>query len=199
MAVNKTLKEIIREEYTKCMLDPVHFMKKYCKIQHPKKGKIPFHLYPFQEQVLRELHEHDYTIILKSRQIGLSTLAAGEALHMITFFPDKNILAIATKQEVAKNLVLKVKVMWENLPSWLKRHAPENNKLSLRLDNGSQIKAVSSTGDAGRSEALSLLIVDECCISETVVAVRDKTTGEIKNMKISELYDIYINNDNNSE
>ena len=37
----------------------------------------------------------------------------------------------------------------------------EDNKLSLRFKNGSQIKAVSSKGDAGRSEALSLLVIDE--------------------------------------
>ena len=37
----------------------------------------------------------------------------------------------------------------------------EDNKLSLRYKNGSQIKAVSSGEDSGRSEALSLLILDE--------------------------------------
>ena len=50
---SKSIKEIIKEEYIKCAKDPVHFMKKYCQIQHPKKGKIPFHLYPFQENALR--------------------------------------------------------------------------------------------------------------------------------------------------
>ena len=164
----KTLKEIIKEEYKKCYLDPVYFMKKYCQIQHPKKGKIPFHLYPFQEKALRDLRDHDYNIILKSRQLGISTLSAGYALWLMTFFSDKNILVIATKQEVAKNLVLKVKVMYENLPSWLKIEATEDNKLSLRLVNGSQIKATSSSGDSGRSEALSLLIIDEAAFISNV-------------------------------
>ena len=65
---NKSLKDIIKEEYKKCLLDPVHFMKKYCQIQHPQKGKIPFHLYPFQEDALRDLRDFDYNVILKSRQ-----------------------------------------------------------------------------------------------------------------------------------
>lgn len=165
---NKSLKDIIKEEYKKCLLDPVHFMKKYCQIQHPQKGKIPFHLYPFQEDALRDLRDNDYNIILKSRQLGISTLSAGYALWLMTFFSDKNILVIATKQEVAKNLVLKVKVMYENLPSWLKLPATEDNKLSLRLNNGSQIKATSSSGDSGRSEALSLLIIDEAAFISNV-------------------------------
>ena len=164
----KSLKEIIKEEYKKCLIDPVHFMKRFCQIQHPQKGKIPFHLYPFQEEALRDLRDHDYNVILKSRQLGISTLSAGYALWLMTFFGDKNILVIATKQEVAKNLVLKVKVMYENLPSWLKLPADEDNKLSLRLNNGSQIKATSSSGDSGRSEALSLLIIDEAAFISNV-------------------------------
>jgi phage terminase large subunit-like protein len=188
MAEAKTLKEIIRDEYKKCAADPVHFMKKYCQIQHPKKGKIPFHLYPFQEQTLRELRDHDYNIILKSRQLGISTLSAGYALWMITFFSDKNILVIATKQDVAKNLVTKVQVMYDNLPSWLKLPNVEYNKLSLRLNNGSQIKATSSSTDSGRSEALSLLIIDECCEYNTNVTVKNKHTGVVETISIGELY-----------
>ena len=51
--------------------------------------------------------------------------------------------------------------MHQNLPSWLRGNTEEDNKLSLRLKNGSQIKATSCVGDAGRSEALSLLVIDE--------------------------------------
>lgn len=161
-------KEIIKQEWKKCLQDPVYFMKKYCQIQHPQRGKIPFHLYPFQEDALRTLRDNDYNIILKSRQLGISTLTAGYALWLMTFFGDKNVLVIATKQEVAKNLVLKVKVMYENLPSWLRLEAVEDNKLSLRLTNGSQIKATSSSGDSARSEALSLLIIDEAAFISNV-------------------------------
>ena len=39
-------------EYQKCAKDPIHFMKKYCYIQHPVRGKIPFHLFQFQERTL---------------------------------------------------------------------------------------------------------------------------------------------------
>jgi len=164
----KSLKEIIRSEYTKCAADPVYFMRKYCYIQHPKKGKILFHLYPFQEKSLVDLKTHDYNIILKSRQLGISTLTAGYALWLMTFHQDKNILVIATTQEVAKNLVTKVRVMYENLPSWLKPIAIEDNKLSLRFKNGSQIKAVSSASTSGRSEALSLLIIDEAAFIDRI-------------------------------
>jgi len=160
------IKSIIKQEFVKSASDPVYFMKKYCWIQHPTRGRTQFNLYPFQEKLLTLLNKHDKSVILKSRQLGISTLSAGIALHMMLFQKDKNVLVIATKQETAKNLVTKVRFMYDQLPSWLKLPAVENNRLSIRLKNGSQIKAVSAAGDAGRSEAISLLIIDEAAFIE---------------------------------
>ena len=164
----KTLKDIIKEEYQKCASDPIYFMKKYCKIQHPVRGTIPFHLYPFQENTLDDFSNHRYNIVLKSRQTGISTLTAGYSLWKMLFNNDFNVLVIATKQEVAKNLVTKVRIMNQHLPSWLKLTTIEDNKLSLRYSNGSLIKATSAAADAGRSEALSLLVFDEAAFIEKI-------------------------------
>ena len=162
------IKKIIRQEYLKCASDPIHFMKKYCFIQHPQRGRIQFALFPFQEKVLKLFQDNPYSIVLKARQLGISTLVAGFSLWLMIFHKDKNILCIATKQETAKNMVTKVKFMYENLPSWLKVDASENNKLNLRLKNGSQIKATSAASDAGRSEAVSLLLIDEAAFIENI-------------------------------
>lgn len=164
-------KELIKQEYKKCFQDPVYFMKKYCVIQHPQRGKINFKLYPYQESCLNDFNSYDYNIILKSRQLGISTLCAAYSLWYMTFYSDKNIMVLATKQEVAKNLVTKVRVMYENLPSWIKVPALEDNKLSLRFKNGSQIKATTTNSDAGRSEALSMLIVDEAAFIDSIDTV----------------------------
>jgi hypothetical protein len=164
----KSLKEIIAEEYKKCAVDPIHFMKKYCMIQHPVRGKIPFQLFPFQEKTLTQFKDNRFNVVLKSRQTGISTLCAGFSLWKMIFNSDFNVLVIATKQEVAKNLVTKVRVMHDLLPTWLKGGSMEDNKLSLRLSNGSQIKAIASSPDAGRSEALSLLIFDEAAFIDDI-------------------------------
>ncbi len=45
MSTNPTpLKDVIKQEYVKCADDPAYFMIKFCTIQHPIKGKIPFDL-----------------------------------------------------------------------------------------------------------------------------------------------------------
>ena len=115
-----------------------------------------------------EYQNNDYNVILKSRQLGISTLSAAYSLWMMLFQNDKNILVIATTKDTAKNLITKVRVMYEALPAWLKTAIVETNKLSLVFKNGSQIKAIASNESAGRSEALSLLILDEAAFIEKI-------------------------------
>jgi phage terminase large subunit-like protein len=79
------------------------------------------------------------------------------------------VLIVATKQSVARNLFIKVGFMYDNLPSWLRGESPdEYNKLSLRLKNGSQVKAIASSDEMGRSEALSCLVIDEMALIENI-------------------------------
>jgi phage FluMu gp28-like protein len=146
-------------------------MKKYIKIQHPIRGTIPFNLYPFQEKTLQDFYENDFNIVLKSRQMGISTLVSTYSLWMMIFNKDKNILVISTKQEVAKEIISKVRFANKNLPSWFARFGVkcvEDNKQSLKYQNGSRIQATSSASDAGRSFALSLLIMDEAAFIDGV-------------------------------
>jgi len=162
------VKKIVIQEYAKCAKDPAYFMRKYCYIQHPQRGRILFNLYPFQDKVLHLFRDHQYLITLKSRQLGISTLAAGYSLWLMIFHKDKNVLALATTQATARNLVTKVQFMYDQLPSWLQLKAVEKNKLSLRLKNGSRISAKSSNSDAARSEAVSLLIIDEAAFIDNI-------------------------------
>ena len=150
-------------EIIKCGNDPAYFFRKYCKIQHPIKGTIPFVPYDFQNKCVENFTEHRFNIVLKSRQLGLSTLVAAYATWLALFYKDQNILIIATKQKVAYNLMRKIKFMVSNVPSWLLlTREVANNKQEIEFSNGSIIKAVPTSPDAGRSEAISLLIVDEC-------------------------------------
>jgi len=168
MSSEHDIKQIMRSEYIKCASDCSYFLRKYCYISHPQRGRILFNLYPYQEKVIKLWQNNSFTSIVKSRQLGISTLAAGYSFWLITFHPDKNILCLATKQETAKNMVTKVKFMYDNIPSWLRVEKEENNRLTLRLKNGSQIKATSAASDAGRSEAVSLLIVDEAAFIDNM-------------------------------
>lgn len=149
-------------EIIKCGKDPAYFMNTYLKIQHPVKGLIPFKTFSFQDDCVKQFNDHRFNIVLKSRQLGLSTLVAAYAVWQACFYREKNILIIATKLAVAQNFIRKVKTYISAMPSWLLiPQITANNKQQIEFSNGSQIKAVPTSEDAGRSEALSLLIVDE--------------------------------------
>ena len=155
-------KNVQVKELIKCGKDPTYFLKKYVKIQHPTKGLIKFNTYPFQDDCLKDFVKHRFNIVLKSRQLGISTLSAAYAVWLAYFYKDKNILIIATKLAVAQNFIKKVKTAIRGLPPWMNlTEVVGSNKQGVEFSNGSQIKAVPTSDDAGRSEALSLLIIDE--------------------------------------
>ena len=150
------------QEILKCGKDPSYFLKTYARISHPLHGLVPFKTYDFQDDLLKDFNDYRFNVILKARQLGISTITAGYVVWMLLFHRDKNVLVMATKFSTAGNLVNKVKKIMKNLPDWLRIANIEiDNRTSFVLSNGSQIKASSTSGDAGRSEALSLLVLDE--------------------------------------
>jgi len=155
-------KEDVVREVLKSGKDPVYFINNYAKISHPMHGLIPFKTYDFQTQLLQDFNDHRFNVVLKARQLGISTISAAYIAWLMLFHRDKNVLVIATKFGTAANLVKKVKSIHKNLPDWMRiSEISIDNRTSFELSNGSQIKASSTSHDAGRSEALSLLVVDE--------------------------------------
>lgn len=161
MSIELTLEEM-KAEILKCGKSPTYFLRNYAKITHPDRGNIPFKTYPFQDDLLIKFRDHRFNVIAKARQLGISTIVAGYISWMILFYRDKNVLVMATKYSTASNMVKKVKHILKNLPDWLTiAKVTIDNKHSFELSNGSQVKAIPTSEDAGRSEAVSLLVVDE--------------------------------------
>lgn len=96
------VKKAIQLEYIKCANDPIYFFKKYVFIQHPTKGRLIFNTFPFQDKIFESFVNNDYTVILKARQLGLSTLVAAYSLWLMLFRDDTNILCLATSQRTSK-------------------------------------------------------------------------------------------------
>jgi len=161
MSYKLTKQEAIKE-VIKCGKSPTYFINNYAKIPHPIKGLIPFKTYYYQAELLETFNDHRFTVILKARQLGISTITAAYIVWLLTFHRDKNVLVMATKFSTAANLVKKVKAIIKYLPEFIQiAKVTVDNRASFELSNGSQIKASSTAADAGRSEALSLLVIDE--------------------------------------
>ena len=119
MSYKLTKKQIIKE-VVKCGKTPLYFINNYCKIPHPGKGLIPFRTYDFQDDLVEEMALHRFVICLKARQLGISTITAAYIAWLVLFHRDKNVLIVATKLATAANLVRKVKIIFKNLPNWMK-------------------------------------------------------------------------------
>ena len=134
-------KQQITKEIIKCGKDPSYFINNYAKISHPMQGLIPFKLYDYQEDLIENYEAHRFNVILKARQLGISTITAAYVAWLMMFHRDKNILVMATKYTTAANLVKKVKAIVKNLPDWMQIATISiDNRASFELNNGSQIK-----------------------------------------------------------
>jgi hypothetical protein len=112
-------KEEVLKEIVKCGKSSDYFLNNYARISHPQKGLIPFRTYDFQSSLLKSYNNHRFTIILKARQLGISTITAGYVAWLMMFHRDKSILVVATKFSTASNLVKKVKAILKRIPAWL--------------------------------------------------------------------------------
>lgn len=162
--VNPTTREEIVAEILKCAKQPAYFLTNHAFIQHPTKGLIPFRLFPFQEDLVQGFVQHRKNIVLKARQLGATTVVAGYIAWLVLLHRDKNVLILATKQKTAQNMIRVVKNIVKNLPKWMKQMGKIkiDNRQSIELANGSRVTALATSSDTGRSEAVSLLVCDEC-------------------------------------
>ena len=152
------------QEIALCRADPIYFIAKYGKIKHPDKGIIPFNLYDFQKNVVKRMLENRFVIIVKGRQMGLSTLMSAYCVWLACFFNAKEILILANKGNVASALIKKCKLFINSIPEWLIPAQINDNQQSIQLENQSVISSSTTTIDSARSNALSLLIFDEAAM-----------------------------------
>lgn len=153
-------------EYVKCKFDPIYFIKTYVKIVHVDRGLISFELYPFQERLIRTFHENRLIISMQPRQYGKTQTTAAFLLHHIIFNDNKLVAILANKALIAREILARVQLAYENLPKWLQQGILTWNKGSIELENGSKIIAASTSATAIRGLSVSLLYLDEFAFVE---------------------------------
>jgi hypothetical protein len=149
------------KEMARCSIDPLYFMENYMWIQHPTRGKMQFEAYDYQKRLVDAYHNNISTIALLPRQSGKTTTAAGFMLWYAMFNKDVTVLIAANKFRAANEIMDRVKFAYEELPDWLRAGVSTYNVQDVKFDNGSRIKATTTTPDSGRGMSISLLYLDE--------------------------------------
>jgi hypothetical protein len=156
--------ELRRElEWRKCGKDPHYFLQTYWMIRHPSQGLIPFKLRDAQTQGLQNWLDNRYSLTLKARQIGWSTLATGFQVWWALFKPESEIIDVSRTEREAKDLLAKSMRGYRNLPEWMKEKVRpvSDTQTEVVFSNGSKIASHPSASDPARGTSASLIIVDE--------------------------------------
>lgn len=155
-------------EIAHCRADPVYFVDTYCKVESDTgKGVVPFTLFRYQVDVLRQWLAHPESITLKARQLGISELAAALALWQVNFHGHNRVIVFSQDETKAREFARKCRIAHEHLPAWLQTPVSDPTKTTtLELSNGSRILPQAATERAARSLNCQLLILDEFAFQE---------------------------------
>lgn len=141
-----------------------YFCENFWYVKHPQRGRILFKLRPAQIQTVNTWINERYSIVLKARQIGFSTLAAAYSFWLTYFFADRFVVMLSRTERESVKLLSKAKYGYRFLPQWFKLRGPQQiteHQLKMVFDNESAIESLPSSNDPARGESVYLVIVDE--------------------------------------
>lgn len=148
------------EELRKCANSFDYWCRNYVHVMNPVKGLMLFNLYPFQTRVVKDFETHQFNIVKKFRQAGLTTVAIIWSLWRCMFKFDQRIMILSITDREATGAGKIVEIVKDNLPDWMKP--------LMKIDSLHE-KEFAETGgilwfytpSAARSKALTYLIIDE--------------------------------------
>lgn len=166
-------------EFLRCKNDYAYMIENYFTVLDPVLSqRVPFKLYPHQRKALYDFQHNRYNLTMKSRQMGLTTIAAAFVAAYMCMNRNKEISALATKLKTSKAFLKKVRAFLDDArkrtcinpnakidqqASWLISNyvKGDDGKESFTLKTNCHIAAESNNEDACRGETLNLLIIDE--------------------------------------
>ena len=150
---------------------PKYFIENFFYIQHPTKGKIQYHPFEYQQELLDSYHGNRFSVNMLGRQMGKTTTAVGYLLWYGMFVPNSTILISAHKYTGAQEIMQRLRYAYETCPDFIRAGVTSYNKQSIEFDNGSRIMAQTTTETTGRGMSVSLLYCDEFAYVEPNIAV----------------------------
>ena len=164
------------EEYKKCAMDEIYFVSNYVKFRNDR-GFTTVTLRDYQEDILHMLGDEVWDeelndvrlansriVLLQSRQTGKTTIVVSHFVWYLLFHADRNLLITANKEKTTKEILKKSMDVFKGLPYFLKPGIEEYSKTTLRVENGSSIRAVATTGDSATGDSINILLIDECAL-----------------------------------
>jgi hypothetical protein len=158
-------------EYLRCKNDFHYFCSHYIYIEIPGKD-ILLKPYGKQSELIDTIERKKYVLVLKSRQIGISTIIQAYSCWLTVFYNNVVIGIISKDGAEATDFARIIRGMFEKLPDWMKpiggsqgRGLTKRTERSFILTNGSKVYASPVNPNAPdktlRGKALTFLVIDE--------------------------------------
>lgn len=152
------------QEWIKCKQSFDYFCSKYILIEMPG-GDIPLVPYAPQSDLIKAINLQHYILVLKSRQIGISTIIQAYSAWLATFF-DNVVIGIVSKDgKEATDFARFIRGMIEKLPKWMGAIFDKKTEQSFILTNGAKVYVSPVNPNAPektlRGKAITFLVIDE--------------------------------------
>lgn len=177
-----SISDKIRFILKKCERDPAYFVQTFIKIKDSQSGDVlDFKLWDFQKDYVKSFKSkhnpngHRFHLVLKSRQLGMSTTTLALLLHKAMFTKNCKIVIACKKQnDASKMLTDELLFMYDNLPDFIKPTLKERNKLRVHFkSSNSWIQAVAASPGALRQYQATHVVFDEFAFYNEIRAELD--------------------------
>lgn len=151
------------KEAGRCAIDPVYFATKYAYVQNHNTGKVEkWQDWDYLVDVIHIILKYDVTYVLKASQIGLSWTMAILNVWYSLFNETAKCLLLSQGENEAKELLNKVRFVYNSLPDYFKLDYNRDSRTSLAIKNDScEVMALASTEKAGHGFQGTLVTRDE--------------------------------------
>jgi len=167
------------EEFIKCQQSFLYFCARYVLLELPG-GDVKFSMYELQKALIDLIEDQKHVIVLKSRQVGISTTVQAYCCWLLIFFPNVVVGIVSKDGPEATTFARTISGMIDKLPVWMKPLGGQKNQVgfakrseqSFILTNGSKCFAATvnpkAPGKTLRGKAITFLVIDEAAFIEYV-------------------------------
>ena len=184
------LSDIHIQEIKRCSEDIDYFTDNY--VQFRTKSGIGFpDRREYQEKFIHSLNdENEQYLVVFPRQAGKSAKTAVWLTWLFLFKEQINMGICANRGSTATDFLANVKNIYTCLPIWLQQGIKVWNVRRIEGENGTRILTDATSGDSFRGSTMNVVVVDECIEYNSIITLKNKTTGEIKDIKIGDFYNL---------
>ncbi len=144
----------------KIMSDPLLWIETFVNIVDKKGVLVPFRFNPQQKYIMK--HKGKFNICLKSRQLGITSVALAYSLYIAITKPNSTCMIMSYSLDSANNIFEKLKQMYNDLPDCVRIETIANNRKELKFVNHSRIIVCTcGSKDNARGSTLNFVHLSE--------------------------------------